>query len=64
MRVDQQILRTLLAQKEPVSASKLAFSIGISEKTVQKYMGYLKEMIKGQGAEIITRQRVGSSIRI
>ena len=54
----------LLSEKEPVSAKQLAFSLGISEKTVQKYTAQLKTVVEGNGASIITRQRVGSSLKI
>lgn len=64
MRIDQQLLMILLSEKEPVSAKQLAFSLGISEKTVQKYTAQLKTVVEGNGASIITRQRVGSSLKI
>lgn len=54
----------LLSEKEPVSAKKLAFSLGVSEKTVQKYTAQLKIILEGHGAQLITRQRVGSNIEI
>lgn len=64
MRIDQQLLMILLSEKEPVSAKKLAFSLGVSEKTVQKYTAQLKIILEGHGAQLITRQRVGSNIEI
>ena len=64
MRIDQQLLMILLSEKESVSAKKLAFSLGVSEKTVQKYTAQLKIILEGHGAQLITRQRVGSNIEI
>ena len=51
MRIDQQLLMILLSEKEPVSAKKLAFSLGVSEKTVQKYTAQLKIILEGHGVE-------------
>ena len=64
MRIDQQILSILLSENEPVSSKKLSFQLGISEKTIQKYMGYLKETLASSGATLETKQRVGSYISI
>ncbi len=64
MRVDQQILDILLSESSPVSSKKLSFQLGISEKTVQKYISYLKESLDNSGAILETKQRVGSYISI
>ncbi len=64
MRIDEKILNTLLEQTEPVTYKQLAFSLNLSEKTVKKYVGMLKEIIAEHGATIVTKQCVGSSIII
>lgn len=64
MRIDQILLETLLKEKEPVSMEDLAFEIGVSKKTVVKYMNLLREMLQEHGACIVTKQRVGSFISI
>ena len=56
MRIDQQLLMILLSEKEPVSAKKLAFSLGVSEKTVQKYTAQLKIILEGHGAQAVHEQ--------
>lgn len=64
MRIDQILLETLLKEKEPISMEALAFEIGVSKKTVVKYMSLLRELLQEHGATIITKQRVGSFIEI
>ena len=62
MRIDQKLLNILINEKEPVSGKKLAFELGISEKTVMKYINLLREDLEKNGAELVIKQRVGSSI--
>lgn len=62
MRIDEKILNTLLEEKEPVSGKKLAFTLNISEKTVMKYLSAIKAILPENGATLVTKQRVGSSI--
>ncbi len=62
MRIDEKILQALLNQTEPVSSKEIAFSLNISEKTVKKYINILKDIVPSFGAEIVTKQRVGSYI--
>lgn len=64
MRIDQILLETLLKEKEPVSMEDLAFEIGVSKKTVVKYMNLLRDLLQEHGACIVTKQRVGSFISI
>ena len=64
MRIDQLLLETLLKEKEPVSMDALAFELGISKKTVIKYMNLLREVLEDNGASLTTKQRVGSYIEI
>lgn len=62
MRVDEKILKALLAKDEPVCSKDIAFTLNISEKTVKKYINMLKDIVPNYGATIITKQRVGSYI--
>ncbi|EOS59916.1 hypothetical protein C815_01939 [Firmicutes bacterium M10-2] len=65
MRIDQQLLNILIENiSTPLPAKKLSFMLGISEKTTMKYMTILKESLQGNGAVIITKQRVGSYLAI
>ena len=62
MRIDEKLLTTLLNETEPVSGKQLAFILGVSEKTVQKYLNVLKDILADHGAAIMTKQRVGSRL--
>lgn len=63
MRIDQKLLNILIDNTDnPLPAKKLAFMLGISEKTTMKYMTMLKEDLRGHGAAIVTKQRVGSTL--
>lgn len=62
MRIDEKLLTTLLNETDPISGKQLAFILGVSEKTVQKYLNILKDILADHGAAIMTKQRVGSYI--
>lgn len=64
MRIDQQLLTILTSNNDPIPSKKLAFMLGVSEKTVQKYLNYLKEILPEHGALLSTKQRIGTYIDI
>lgn len=64
MRIDQRLLSILSSATQPLTAKQLAFQVGVSEKTIQKYLNYLKETLKNQGASLESKQRIGSYLEI
>lgn len=63
-KVDIQIMRKLINAQKPLTIKALAFETSVSEKTIQQRMKYLKERLIEKGAEIKTKQRVGSILVI
>ena len=64
MQKEQQILQILLDAGKPLTSHELAFQLGMSERTILKYLNILKEELVDSGAEIIVKQRYGSYISI
>lgn len=64
MQKEQQILQTLLDSSKPLTSHDLAFQLGMSERTILKYLNILKEELVDSGAELIVKQRYGSYISI
>ena len=64
MQKEQQILKILLESDKPLTSHELAFQLGMSERTVLKYLNIIKEELGNSGAEIIVKQRYGSYVSI
>lgn len=62
MRFEQNLLNALLNQEKPVTSKDLSFILNTSDKTVMKYLNVLMGILENHGAELVTKQRVGSYI--
>ena len=56
-----KLLVDKLAQSNvPISSSDLAFTLGMSEKTVLKYLNILREELESHGATLRIKQGAGT----
>ncbi|MCI5774024.1 MAG: PRD domain-containing protein [Erysipelotrichaceae bacterium] len=62
--IDKKILEKLIASHDPISSSDLAFSLHVSEKTILKYLNFLKQDLPQYGAKIEIKQGSGSYLLI
>lgn len=62
--IQKSMIDILLHASAPVSGKDLAARLSISEKTVLKYLNFIRHDIQPYGAQIITRQGLGSLLEI
>ena len=62
--IDKKILEKLIASHDPISSSDLAFSLQVSEKTILKYLNFLKQDLPQYGAKIEIKQGSGSYLLV
>lgn len=62
--IQKSMIDILLHTAAPVSSRELAERLSISEKTVLKYLSFIRQDIQPYGAEIITRQGLGSQLEV
>lgn len=62
--IDKKILEKLIASHDPISSSDLAFSLHVSEKTILKYLNFLKQDLLQYGAKIEIKQGSGSYLLV
>lgn len=58
------IMKELLASDVPLTSEQLAFTCGVSSKSVRRYLVDLKEICKCNGASIIMKPGYGNQIEI
>lgn len=63
-QIEIKLLKELIHSKEPLSGSELSFRLGISDKTVLKYLKALRSMLEKSGASLEVKQGNGSYLNI
>lgn len=56
----KMLVAKLAQSNEPISSSDLAFTLGISEKTVLKYLKILRQELESHGASLRVKQGTGT----
>ena len=59
-----QILKLLLENKETITGDRLAFSIGVSSRTIRNDMKELNSLLEGWGAEAVAEIGQGYCLKV
>ncbi|MCF0116092.1 MAG: PRD domain-containing protein, partial [Erysipelotrichaceae bacterium] len=62
--LDISLMSLLINNTEPLKSAELAFTLGVSEKTILKHLNSLKKTLRTYGASIEIKQGSGSYITI
>lgn len=63
-RYQRQILRELMSSEIPLTSDELGKILSVSSKTIQRNIKDLKILLNANGADLITKPRVGISLII